>query len=180
MPPAALESLRIRVDPIQDWDFGFEICLEFGVWRLEFPFGLTQICPQNSLKTAAPFVIRKEIQPQKILFSINNNRLPAPSPMNPLTKSLSVLLSGAVAMSVVSTAQSGTFFADFNSGATPPSSALYGDAVIETSGGYTNSGCLKLTKATGSQQGSFIINDLDAGQPVLGFTVAFKALVGGG
>src|SRR5437870_1182264 len=66
-------------------------------------------------------------------------------------------------------ARAASFFSDFNSGSTPAGTTLYPNAVIETTGGFTNSGCLKLTKASGTGQGGWIINDLDAGQPVVGF-----------
>ncbi|WP_040549795.1 PA14 domain-containing protein [Pedosphaera parvula] len=77
-------------------------------------------------------------------------------------------------------AQAGSFVTDFNSGV-PAGSAVFGNAVVSTNGGFSNSGCLKLTTTTASQTGTFVItNDLDAGQPVVSFTASFKALVGGG
>ena len=71
----------------------------------------------------------------------------------------------------VGAAQAGSFssnFADVPSGAT-----AQGTAVIEE-------GVLKLTVAEGSQLGGFIIDELDAGTPVTGFTATFKLLIGGG
>ncbi|HTG42914.1 MAG TPA: hypothetical protein VK633_00155 [Verrucomicrobiae bacterium] len=75
----------------------------------------------------------------------------------------------------------GTFTNDFNSGTNaPPGTALYGNAVIEAVGGVGNSGTLKLTKAVGGQSSSFILDDLDAGAPIYGFDMAFKARIDGG
>jgi PA14 domain len=80
----------------------------------------------------------------------------------------------------VAPAFAGSFTTDFNSGL-PAGTAVFGNTLVSTNGGLTNSGCLKLTTATNTQNGSFIItNDLDAGQPVVSFTASFKALVGGG
>jgi hypothetical protein len=76
--------------------------------------------------------------------------------------------------------RAGTFFSDFNSGTLPAGTSVYGVTTNDTTGGYTNSGCIKLTKAVGSTSGGFVINDLDAGTPVVGFTASFKALIGGG
>src|SRR5207302_9288731 len=43
-----------------------------------------------------------------------------------------------------------------------------------------NSGVLKITKAINGQSGSFVIDDLDAGQPVYGFDLTAKVRLGGG
>src|SRR5215470_5038080 len=81
-------------------------------------------------------------------------------------------------------ARAGTFTNDFNSGALPPGTATNantaGGAFLETTGGVGNSGCLKLTKNINSQNGSFILDDLDAGQPIYGFDATFKLRIGGG
>jgi hypothetical protein len=79
----------------------------------------------------------------------------------------------------------GVFSANFNECSTLPctpplGSAVYGTTVIEPTGGVGDSGVLKLTKALPSQQGSFVIDDLDAGQPVNGFDLRFKLRMGGG
>ena len=79
----------------------------------------------------------------------------------------------------------GVFSANFNDClslpcAPPLGSAVFGTTVIEPTGGVGDSGVLKLTKALPSQQGSFVINDLDAGQPVNGFDLRFKLRMGGG
>jgi hypothetical protein len=81
-------------------------------------------------------------------------------------------------------AWAGTFTADFNSGALPSgthtNANAAGGAYLELTGGVGNSGCLTLTKNINSQQGSFILDDLDAGQPIYGFDVTFKVRIGGG
>jgi len=76
--------------------------------------------------------------------------------------------------------RAGTFFADFNSGL-PEGTAVFGNATISASGGYTNSGCLKLTTAVNGQNGGFIItNDLDNGTAIVSFLARFQLLIGGG
>lgn len=78
-------------------------------------------------------------------------------------------------------AQAGSFSADFNDGQVPANSAVFGSAVVNGSGGYTNSGYLTLTTAAASQLGVFVLTtDLDAGTPVAGFTANFKMTAGGG
>jgi len=93
---------------------------------------------------------------------------------------VSLLIGGAIAFH----AKAGTFSSDFNSGTNAPAgTALYGNnggGVIETTGGVNNSGVLKLTKAINNQSGSFIIEDLDGGNPVYGFDMTFKLRLGGG
>src|SRR6266571_3998104 len=69
---------------------------------------------------------------------------------------------------------------NFNDGAVPPNTTNLGTALVDTTGGVTNSGCLKLTTSVNDQNGAFLISDPDAGAPVYGFTARFKALVGGG
>src|ERR1051326_5354753 len=81
-------------------------------------------------------------------------------------------------------ANAGTFFSDFNTGALPAGSHTNanaaGGAYLELTGGVSDSGCLKLTKAINGQNGSFILDDLDAGSPIYGFDVTFKLRIGGG
>src|SRR5438034_8503905 len=94
-----------------------------------------------------------------------------------------LLLSG-FALSV----QAGTFTSDFNSGALPPgthtnsngSTGGSGGAYLELTGGVGDSGCLKITKNVNSQNGSFVLDDLDAGQPIYGFDITYKLRMGGG
>src|SRR5437588_13094605 len=81
-------------------------------------------------------------------------------------------------------ARAGTFFSDFNSGALPPgthtNANAAGGAFLELTGGVGDSGCLKLTKNVNSQNGSFILDDLDAGGTIYGFDVTYKVRIGGG
>jgi hypothetical protein len=80
------------------------------------------------------------------------------------------------------TVQSGAaaaFVSDFNSGL-PPGTSVFGSAFVDSAGGVGGSGVLKLTSAMNAQQGSFIINSLDASAPINGFTATFKMLIGGG
>src|SRR5207248_9922192 len=98
--------------------------------------------------------------------------------------SIGVLVKAGVLL-LLFTAQSwlavraGTFSTDFNSGQ-PAGCSLFGTAFVDSAGGVGDSGALKLTQAyVYGSQGSFIINDLDGGAPIVGFTAAFKMLVGG-
>ena len=87
-------------------------------------------------------------------------------------------LSSGLAVSV----SGGTFNTDFN-GSLPAIAHLYGgmrpDGVTEYPA--LDGGALKLTYAfERSQTGSLVLDDLDAGQKVSGFTAKFKLLIGGG
>jgi hypothetical protein len=84
------------------------------------------------------------------------------------------------AVGSLASVQAGSFFADFNDGLVPANATAYGNAMVLPSGGYTNSGFLELTPAVGSQSAAFILNDLDAGTPVVSFTASYKCLIGGG
>jgi hypothetical protein len=78
----------------------------------------------------------------------------------------------------VLSAQAGSFSTNFDNGTTaPPGTTLYGNAVIETTGGVGGSGCLKLTKDIGGQAGGFVLDDLDAGVPLFGFDVSYDVLL---
>jgi hypothetical protein len=80
-------------------------------------------------------------------------------------------------------ARAGSFFSDFNSGALPPgthtNAAPAGGAYLELSGGVGDSGCFKICKTVNSQNGSLILDDLDAGNPIYGFDITFNVRVGG-
>ncbi len=69
-------------------------------------------------------------------------------------------------------------FYDASADPQPEGAQLHGTAVIESPGGFAG-GALKLTKTENSQVGSFVITDLDGGQPVNAFTATFKARIGG-
>ncbi len=83
-------------------------------------------------------------------------------------------------LAAASTARAGTFSANFNDGQVPPGSSVVGNTVVEATGGVTNTGVLKITKAINSQAGSFIIEDLDAGAAVYGFSASYMLRLGGG
>ena len=90
------------------------------------------------------------------------------------------LFAAAALLASLAGAQAGSFVTDFNSGL-PAGSATFGNGAISSSGGYTNSGCLKMTTAVASQNAGFVItNDLDGGTAVVSFTARFKLLIGGG
>jgi hypothetical protein len=97
---------------------------------------------------------------------------------------VSILRTGFLLSGVTLTVQAGSFSSDFNSGALPAGSHTNananGGAYLELTGGVGNSGCLKLTKSINSQNGSLILDDLDAGQPIYGFDATFKLRIGGG
>src|SRR5437867_246074 len=92
-----------------------------------------------------------------------------------------LLLSG---LALAASVQAGSFTADFNTGALPPGTHTNfnanGGAYLELTGGVGDSGCLKLTKNINGQNGSFILDDLDAGQPIYGFDITYKLRMGGG
>src|SRR5262245_39658613 len=71
-----------------------------------------------------------------------------------------------------------SFITDFNSGL-PAGSAVYGNAIVDTSGGVTNSGTLKVTRAINNQLGSYIVEDIAGGLPVTNFTISYSLNLGG-
>src|SRR5689334_9967339 len=85
----------------------------------------------------------------------------------------------ALACAGCATVLAGNISTDFNSGQ-PPGTSLYGTAYVDFFGGVGDSGTLKLTDAIGGSEGSFIVDDLDGGAQITGFTARFKLLVGGG
>lgn len=100
--------------------------------------------------------------------------------MTRLKKYIPICLLSAAALSV----RAGTFSNNFNTGDLPPGTYTNanagGGAYLELTGGVGDSGCLKLTKNINGQQGSFILDDLDAGNPIYGFDITFKVRIGGG
>src|SRR6185295_12483585 len=93
---------------------------------------------------------------------------------------LGFLMACAICCLTTRASLAGSFSADFNAGL-PAGSTIFGNTTVSTGGGFTNSGCLQLTTAIGSQTAGFVVtNDLDGGQPVVSFTAKFKALIGGG
>src|SRR6266566_9279468 len=97
---------------------------------------------------------------------------------------ISILRTGFLLSGVALTVRAGSFSTDFNTGALPAgthtNAVAAGGAYLELTGGVGDSGCLKLTKNINSQNGSFILDDLDAGQPIYGFDATFKLRIGGG
>jgi hypothetical protein len=97
---------------------------------------------------------------------------------------ISTLATGLLLSGLALSVRAGTFSTDFNTGALPAGSHTNananGGAYLELTGGVGDSGCLKLTKNINSQNGSFILDDLDAGQPIYGFDATFKVRIGGG
>lgn len=71
-----------------------------------------------------------------------------------------------------------TFAADFNDGLLPANTAIYGNATLIGSGGVSNSGCLHLTEAAGTQSGAFVISNLVPGRAVSAFTARFRLRMG--
>ena len=90
-----------------------------------------------------------------------------------------VLLTGLLLAAAALPARAGGFTNDFNSGL-PAGTAVYGNTVVEATGGVNNSGVLKLTKAINSQTAGFVIDDFDAGATVYGFDADFDLLLGPG
>src|SRR5262245_29750534 len=71
-----------------------------------------------------------------------------------------------------------TFTADFNSGTVPAGSSLTGTAAVTATGGYTNSGVLRLTEAVGGLVNDWLINDFSAGAAINAFNATFKVELG--
>src|SRR5437867_12958571 len=70
--------------------------------------------------------------------------------------------------------QAATFFSDFNSGL-PAGSAVFGNSIVAATGGYSNSGCLKLTTNAVCQTAGLVITyDLDFSIPVVRFTLSYS------
>src|SRR5438552_479629 len=97
------------------------------------------------------------------------------TPFKPALIATAIVLLGSAPL-----AKAGSFFSDFESGQ-PANTAVFGSALVDTTGGLGGGGCLKLTDTGASEVGVFIItNDLDSGAPVMSFAASFKMTVGGG
>jgi len=92
---------------------------------------------------------------------------------------LEALTGFAVSLAFLTSAQAGSFNANFNDNQVPPGAALYGNKGDDNAG-VIEGGVLKLTKPVPNNNGGFIIDDLDGGAPISGFTATFKLFVGGG
>lgn len=82
-------------------------------------------------------------------------------------------------MTSMNTSLAGTFFSDFNSGA-PGRTTVFGSAAFVERGGVDDSGMLQLTRASGSQMGSFGIEPIDGKARIMSFVATFKLFIGGG
>src|SRR5262249_19760001 len=91
--------------------------------------------------------------------------------MKPLTLIVPVLLAAC-------SARAATFTADFNTGTVPAGSTLVGSATVQLTGGYTNSGGLRLTENVGGQVGNLLINDFSSGAAISSFNATFKVEIG--
>ncbi len=69
---------------------------------------------------------------------------------------------------------------DFNDGAVPPNTAVYGSATVTATGGVGDSGVLRLTEPANDQNGAFIVNDLNGGAVVGSMTATFDLQLGPG
>jgi hypothetical protein len=100
--------------------------------------------------------------------------------MNVLRKNAWLSALGAAALIVPQTS-AGTFTADFNTATVPDGTFLNSSPdPVPPASGIIEDGVLKLTKNVNGQAGSFIITDLDAGNPVYGFHLTAKIRIGGG
>jgi len=72
---------------------------------------------------------------------------------------------------------SGDFCTDFDTGALPAGSVIYGNTVVSASGGVGNSGMLDLNDAVGGAAGAWLIENFLGAQAIDGFTVGFDIKV---
>src|SRR5436190_10557525 len=73
-------------------------------------------------------------------------------------------------------ARAASFSTDWNSG-TPAGVNVYGNAIVDATGGVGDSGVLKLTPNISNQQGAMILDDLDPGDRIGSFVATFKLLI---
>jgi hypothetical protein len=71
-----------------------------------------------------------------------------------------------------------TFSANFDNGV-PAGTAVYGNTLVEPSGGVGDSGVLKITNSSNGQNGAFVIDDIDEGNAIYGFDMTFKLRIDG-
>lgn len=94
------------------------------------------------------------------------------------------LVPAIILAGLLQASHAGSFSADFNDGLLPAGSALYGNGtsagVIETIGGFENTAAVGLTRNQAGLTGSYMVSDLDSGNPVNGFTANFKMRIGPG
>ena len=92
---------------------------------------------------------------------------------------ISLVAGSAAGLAFLTSAQAGSFDANFNDNQVPQLTGLYGDQGDGNAGAISN-GVLILTRAVANNNGGFIIEDLDGGLPISGFTATFKLLIGNG
>ena len=92
--------------------------------------------------------------------------------------SLSTVPNPATATFVHGQGLPGNFFSDFNNGV-PPGSDVKDVAYVDSVGGETNGGALKLTRNFGSINSAWVTDDLLPGQAVTSFRATFNAAIGG-
>src|SRR2546422_3960356 len=91
---------------------------------------------------------------------------------------LSKFLASLLGVSISWLSYGAAFQSDFNSGL-PPGSSVYGNTLVDTSGGVGNSGVLKVTAAANNQLGGFIVEDIAGGNAITNFTITYKLNLGG-
>jgi hypothetical protein len=90
-----------------------------------------------------------------------------------------LLAAACACFAVPSYLTAGSISFNFDDGAVPDGSAVFGSTVVEPTGGFAG-GALKLVKNVNGLQGSYVINDLDGGAPVNSMNATFKVRAGGG
>ena len=90
-----------------------------------------------------------------------------------------LLAAACACIAVPSCLTAGSISFNFDDGAVPDGSAVFGSTVVEPTGGFAG-GALKLVKNVNGLQGSYVINDLDSGSPVNSMNATFKLRAGGG
>ncbi|HXJ57315.1 MAG TPA: carbohydrate-binding protein [Verrucomicrobiae bacterium] len=101
--------------------------------------------------------------------------------MNKLVFSRALGLTLAISCLGSPRAQAGTYNNNFNADpTTDPNFSLRPTAVWRPTGSYDGSGYISLTDATGSQNGTIVLPNLDPGAPVIAFNLKMKVRIGGG
>ncbi|MDB6132935.1 MAG: Legume-like lectin family protein [Verrucomicrobiales bacterium] len=66
---------------------------------------------------------------------------------------------------------------NFNDGAVPNGTHVFGSAAVTPTGGFNDTGFMSLTEDVGGAAGTWIVDDLNGGNPVGSIDVAFKMLL---
>ncbi|MBM3878361.1 MAG: hypothetical protein FJ387_01360 [Verrucomicrobia bacterium] len=130
------------------------------------------------MKSLTPQPVR--IPPGALTLGIGVPRT-VPRRTSPRAPSSARISLGLLAVGLAVAGRAATFNADFNTGI-PIGVNLFGTALNydHSTGGVNNTGVLKLTDTTGSQQGGAIIDDFDFGATIGGFEVTFDLYIGSG